>query len=131
MRLSESLMKKIFAELIDKDINLNFPRITYKESMEKYGCDKPDLRNPLYLVDISTYLVNTEFKVFKDCVNNPDKRIAALNIPGGSKLTRKNIDDYTDTVKTLGAKGLAYFKIEDLSNARYRNKFSNQEVFKS
>ena len=84
--------------------------------MERYGCDKPDLRNPLHLVDISDYLVNTDFKVFKDCVNNSDKRIVALNIPGGSKLTRKNIDDYTDLVKTFGAKGLAYFKVEDSNN---------------
>ena len=116
MHLSESLMQKIFTELIDKDIILNFPKITYKESIERYGCDKPDLRNPLHLVDISAHLVNTEFKVFKDCVNKTGNRIVALNIPGGSKLTRKNIDDYTETVKTFGAKGLAFFKIEDLSD---------------
>ena len=116
MRLSESLMQKIFTELIDKDVTLKFPKISYKESMERYGCDKPDLRNPLHLVDISDYLVNTDFKVFKDCVNNSDKRIVALNIPDGSKLTRKNIDDYTDLVKTFGAKGLAYFKVDDSNN---------------
>ena len=116
MHLSESLMQKIFTELIDKDVTLKFPKISYKESMERYGCDKPDLRNPLHLVDISDYLVNTDFKVFKDCVNNSDKRIVALNIPDGSKLTRKNIDDYTDLVKTFGAKGLAYFKVEDSNN---------------
>ena len=116
MHLSESLMQKIFKELIDKDVTLKFPKISYKESMERYGCDKPDLRNPLHLVDISDYLVNTDFKVFKDCVNNSDKRIVALNIPGGSELTRKNIDDYTDLVKTYGAKGLAYFKVEDSNN---------------
>ncbi len=117
MHLSESLMQKIFTELIDKDVTLKFPKISYKESMERYGCDKPDLRNPLHLVDISAHLINTDFKVFKDCVNDSDKRIVALNIPGGSKLTRKNTDDYTDFVKTFGAKGLAYFKIEDLDNA--------------
>ena len=116
MHLSESLMQKIFTELIDKDVTLKFPKISYKESMERYGCDKPDLRNPLHLVDISDYLVNTDFKVFKDCVNNSDKRIVALNIPDGSKLTRKNIDDYTDLVKTFGAKGLAYFKVDDSNN---------------
>ena len=116
MYLSESLMQKIFAELVDKDVTLKFPKISYKESMERYGCDKPDLRNPLHLVDISVHLVDTDFKVFKDCVNKSDTRIVALNIPGGSKLTRKNIDDYTDVVKTFGAKGLAYFKIEDLEN---------------
>ena len=116
MHLSESLMQKIFTELIDKDMTLNFPKITYKESMERYGCDKPDLRNPLHLEDVSHHLINTDFKVFKDCVNNPDKRIVALNIPGGSKLTRKNIDDYTDIVKTFGAKGLAFLKIENIDN---------------
>ena len=107
MYLSESLMQKIFTELIDKDVTLKFPKISYKESIERYGCDKPDLRNPLHLVDISVHLVDTDFKVFKDCVNNSDTRIVALNIPGGSELTRKNIDDYTDLVKTYGAKGLA------------------------
>ncbi len=116
MHLSESLMQKIFTELIDKDMTLNFPKITYKESMERYGCDKPDLRNPLHLEDVSHHLINTDFKVFKDCVNNPDKRIVALNIPGGSKLTRKNIDDYTEIVKTFGAKGLAFLKIENIDN---------------
>ena len=116
MHLSESLMQKIFTELIDKDMTLNFPKITYKESMERYGCDKPDLRNPLHLEDVSHHLINTDFKVFKDCVNNPDKRIVAMNIPGGSKLTRKNIDDYTDVVKTFGAKGLAFLKIENIDN---------------
>ncbi len=116
MHLSESLMQKIFTELIDKDMTLNFPKINYKESMERYGCDKPDLRNPLHLEDVSHHLINTDFKVFKDCVNNPDKRIVALNIPGGSKLTRKNIDDYTDIVKTFGAKGLAFLKIENIDN---------------
>ena len=116
MHLSESLMQKIFTELIDKDMTLNFPKITYKESMERYGCDKPDLRNPLHLEDVSHHLINTDFKVFKDCVNNPDKRIVAMNIPGGSKLTRKNIDDYTDIVKTFGAKGLAFLKIENIDN---------------
>ena len=116
MELSESLMKKIFKSLIDDKISLTFPRITFKEAILKFGCDKPDLRNPLFLVDIANYLQSTEFKVFKDCVDSPNSRIAALKVPGGLKLTRKNIDEYTDLVKTFGAKGLAYFKIENIED---------------
>lgn len=116
MELSESLMKKIFESLIDDKISLTFPRITFKEAILKFGCDKPDLRNPLFLVDIANYLQSTEFKVFKDCVDSPNSRIAALKVPGGLKFTRKNIDEYTNLVKTYGAKGLAYLKIENIKD---------------
>ena len=90
--------------------------MTYKESMSKYGCDKPDLRNPLQLNDITSLLNNTEFKVFKDCVNDSKKRIVALNVPGGNEISRKYIDLYTEAVKKFGAKGLAYFKIDDIND---------------
>ena len=116
MKLSESLMREIFSSLIDKKIVLEFPTMTYKESMSKYGCDKPDLRNPLQLNDITSLLNNTEFKVFKDCVNDSKKRIVALNVPGGNAITRKYIDLYTEAVKKFGAKGLAYFKIDDIND---------------
>ena len=116
MKLSESLMREIFSTLIDKKIVLEFPTMTYKESMSKYGCDKPDLRNPLQLNDITSLLNNTEFKVFKDCVNDSKKRIVALNVPGGNIITRKYIDLYTEAVKKFGAKGLAYFKIDDIND---------------
>ena len=116
MKLSESLMREIFSTLIDKKIVLEFPTMTYKESMSKYGCDKPDLRNPLQLNDITNLLNNTEFKVFKDCVNDSKKRIVALNVPGGNEITRKYIDLYTEAVKKFGAKGLAYFKIDDIND---------------
>jgi aspartyl-tRNA synthetase len=116
MELSESLMNKIFSSLIQENIKLDYPRMTYKESMNKYGCDKPDLRNPLILNDITTIFTNTEFKVFKDCTNDSKKRIVALNIPGGSQMSRKNIDEYTELVKTFGAKGLAYFKIDNIDD---------------
>jgi len=116
MKLSESLMREIFSTLIDKKIVLEFPTMTYKESMSKYGCDKPDLRNPLQLNDITSLLNNTEFKVFKDCVNDSKKRIVALNVPGGNEITRKYIDLYTEAVKKFGAKGLAYFKIDDIND---------------
>ena len=116
MKLSESLMREIFSKLIDKKIVLEFPTMTYKESMSKYGCDKPDLRNPLQLNDITSLLNSTEFKVFKDCINDSKKRIVALNVPGGNKITRKYIDLYTEAVKKFGAKGLAYFKIDDIND---------------
>ena len=116
MELSESLMRKIFKGLISKEVSLDFPRISYKDSMQKYGCDKPDLRNPLCLIEISTILKETEFKVFKDCNSNSDSRIVALNVPGGSAISRKNIDQYTDLVKNYGAKGLAYFKVDNVDD---------------
>jgi aspartyl-tRNA synthetase len=134
INLTESLMKQIFTSLLDKNVNLEFPRMTYTESMDKYGCDKPDLRNPLELKDITNMMNDTEFKVFKDCVNNEKRRIVALNVPNGSMMSRKNIDNYTDLVKTFGAKGLAYFKIDDVSNIEegitspIKKFLSNQEI---
>tara|TARA_Y100000389_G_scaffold52091_1_gene47886 strand:+ start:15116 stop:16876 length:1761 start_codon:yes stop_codon:yes gene_type:complete len=134
MQLSESLMKKIFVNLINKDILLEFPRISYKDAMEKYGCDKPDLRNPLKLREISKLLRNTEFKVFQDCTNSAQKRIVALNVPGGSAISRKNIDEYTELVKKFGAKGLAYFKIDNIEDIEHgisspiKKFLSNQEI---
>jgi aspartyl-tRNA synthetase len=134
INLTESLMRKIFTSLFDTNANLEFPRMTYTESMEKYGCDKPDLRNPLELKDITKMMSDTEFKVFKDCTNNEKRRIVALNVPNGSMMSRKNIDNYTDLVKTFGAKGLAYFKIDDVSNIEegitspIKKFLSNQEI---
>ena len=116
MELSESLMIKIFKSLISDEASLDFPKISYADSMQKYGCDKPDLRNPLCLIEISTILKETEFKVFKECNSNSDSRIVALNVPGGSAISRKNIDQYTELVKNYGAKGLAYFKIDNVDN---------------
>ena len=134
INLTESLMRKIFTSLLDKNASLEFPRMTYKESMYKYGCDKPDLRNPLQLKDITKMMGDTEFKVFKDCANNENKRIVALNVPNGSMMSRKNIDNYTDLVKSFGAKGLAYFKIDEINNIEegitspIKKFLSNQEI---
>jgi aspartyl-tRNA synthetase len=134
INLTESLMRKIFTSVLEKNANLEFPRMTYTESMDKYGCDKPDLRNPLELKDITNMMSDTEFKVFKDCANNEKRRIVALNVPNGSMMSRKNIDNYTDLVKTFGAKGLAYFKIDDISNIEegitspIKKFLSNQEI---
>ncbi len=116
MELSESLMRKIFKDLISSEVSLDFPRISFKDSMQKYGCDKPDLRNPLCLIEIASALKETEFKVFKECTTDPKSRIVALNVPGGSNISRKKIDQYTELVKSYGAKGLAYFKVDNIDN---------------
>ncbi|MBT4884585.1 MAG: hypothetical protein HON55_00355 [Legionellales bacterium] len=90
--------------------------MTYNDVMQKYGSDKPDLRNPLFLTPCDDLFTNCEFNVFADPANNKGSRVAALRLPGGcSKLTRKNLDNYTSLVAKFGAKGLAYIKVNDIS----------------
>ncbi len=134
IELSQSLMNEVFSNMMDKSIKLDFPRMTYHEAIRQYGCDKPDLRNPLILTDIKDIVKNTNFKVFKDCVENESARIVSLNVPGGNKLSRKDIDIYTELVKKYGAKGLAYFKIDDINdldngiNSPIKKFLSNDEI---
>jgi aspartyl-tRNA synthetase len=90
------------------------PRITYQDSIKKYGCDKPDLRIPLELNDISELVKDEEFKVFSGPANDSASRVVALRVPEAASMTRKQIDEYTDYVGKLGAKGLAYIKVVDL-----------------
>jgi aspartyl-tRNA synthetase len=121
---------------MDYNNNLNFERMSYHDALQNYGCDKPDLRNPLILKDIKELVKGVDFKVFSDHVNNPTSRIAALRVPGGISLSRKNIDDFTEVVKNFGAKGLAYFKCEDISDiengiASPIKKFLNTEVIQN
>ena len=85
--------------------------MTYEKSMELYGCDKPDLRIPLKLINIAEIVVNEEFKVFADPAKDKGSRIVALNVPNGASLSRAQIDNYTKFVAKLGAKGLAYIKV--------------------
>jgi aspartyl-tRNA synthetase len=92
--------------------------MSYAEAMERYGSDKPDLRIGLELKTISDVLENVEFKVFSGPANDPQGRVAALRVPGGNELTRKEIDDYTDYVGRYGARGLAYIKCNDVSQGR-------------
>ena len=82
--------------------------------MRRYGSDKPDLRNPLELVDIADLVKNVEFKVFAGPANDGEGRVTALKLPQGCELTRKEIDDYTAFVANFGAKGLAYIKVNDV-----------------
>ncbi len=115
MQLMEGLTKHIFKAGIGVEFTEAFPRMTYAEAMEKYGVDRPDLRIPLELVDVADLLQEIEFKVFAGPAKDPRGRVAALRVPGGAKLTRKEIDEYTKFVGIYGAKGLAYIKVNDLS----------------
>jgi len=110
--LVTELLKEVFSQVLGVKLG-KFPEMTYAEAIAKFGTDKPDLRNPLILEDVSELFINTEFKVFKKPANSQDARVACMRVPGGEELTRKQIDDYTDFVSNFGAKGLAYIRVED------------------
>ena len=110
INLGEELIISLLSEFTDYQ-KTKVPRIPYKESMEKYGCDKPDLRIPLELIDISALVKDEEFKVFSGPANDSSSRVVALKVPDAADMTRKKIDAYTDYVGKLGAKGLAYIKV--------------------
>ena len=112
--LMEQLIRRVFKEAIDVDLP-EFPRMSYAEAMRRYGSDKPDLRVTLELVDVADAFKDVAFKVFASVANNPGGRIAALRIPGGATLTRGEIDEYTRFVGIYGAKGLAYIKVNDVT----------------
>ncbi|OFZ93156.1 MAG: aspartate--tRNA ligase [Betaproteobacteria bacterium RIFCSPLOWO2_12_FULL_62_58] len=112
--LMEELIRHVFKEVLDVDLPNPFPRMAYDEAMARYGSDKPDLRVPLTLTELTDVMRAVEFKVFRDAAQLKDGRVAALRVPQGGDLTRKEIDDYTEFVKIYGAKGLAYIKVNAL-----------------
>ncbi len=116
--LMEDMMRGLFVEVLGVEVDDPFPRMSYAEAIERYGSDKPDLRIPLELVTISDLLGDVEFKVFAGPAQDPAGRVAALRVPGGNELTRKEIDDYTEFVGRYGAKGLAYVKCNDVAAGR-------------
>ena len=116
IQIIEELFILIFKDMMNNNNNLIFERMSYHDALKDYGCDKPDLRNPLTLKDIKELVKKVDFKVFADHVDNIDSRIVALKVPGGSSLSRKDIDNFTEIVKQFGGKGLAYFKCEDVSD---------------
>jgi len=116
--MMEEMMRGLFAEVLSVDVDGPFPRMTWAEAMERFGSDKPDLRIALELQTISDLLEDVEFKVFSGPARDPQGRVAALRVPGGNSLTRKEIDDYTDYVGRYGARGLAYIKCNDVSQGR-------------
>lgn len=115
MNINEGLIKHLFKTMMDVEFE-DFPRMTYAEAMRDYASDKPDLRIPLKLVDVADLMKDVDFKVFAGPANDPKGRVAALRIPGGASLSRKQIDAYTKFVGIYGARGLAYIKVNDASN---------------
>ena len=115
--LITKMIKQVFKDSLSVDLG-EFTEITYHEAIEKYGVDKPDLRNPLELVEVKELFKECDFKVFNEPANDIDSRIAAIKVPNGMSLTRKQIDDYTEFVGKYGAKGLAYIRVEDPSKGK-------------
>ncbi len=111
--LMEELVRTMFRETIDVTLPASFPVMTYADAMRDYGSDKPDLRVALKLTELTDVMKTTEFKLFRAAADLPNGRVAALSVPGGATLTRKEIDDYTAFVKIYGAGGLAYIKVND------------------
>lgn len=112
MSLTEGLVRGLFSEF--KEVTLGeFPRMTYEDAQRLYGSDKPDLRIPLQLVDVGDLMTDVDFKVFSAPAKDAKGRVAALKVPKGCELTRKQIDDYTQFVGIYGAKGLAYIKVNN------------------
>lgn len=119
MTYCETLLQELFKAVIGVELDEEFQRMPYKEVMQRYGSDKPDLRIPLEFVDVADLMKDVEFKVFSGPAKDPDSRVVALNVPEANEaLTRKMIDDYTKFVGNYGAKGLAYIKINDLEAGR-------------
>ena len=114
----EELVRHVFRTVIGVELANPFPRMPYSEAMRRYGSDKPDLRNPLELVDVAEFVKTSSFKVFAGPANDAGGRVAALKVPGGASLTRKQIDDYGPYVARYGAKGLAWIRVDDLAKGR-------------
>jgi len=114
----EELVRTLFKQVMDVDLPQPFPSMTHAEAMRRFGSDKPDLRIPLELVEVADLMESVEFKVFAGPAKDSEGRVAALRLPGGSELSRKEIDDYTAFVGRYGAKGLAYIKVNDTAKGR-------------
>ena len=118
MGLCESMIRSLFRAILDVDLPDPFPKLSYRESMLRFGTDRPDLRIGLELTELTDVMKAVEFKVFATPANNPDGRVAALAVPGGSHITRSQIDGYTEFAAKYGVGGLAYIKINDISQGR-------------
>nr|WP_298171578.1 aspartate--tRNA ligase [uncultured Pseudomonas sp.] len=115
MGITEKMVRQLFKEVLNVEFG-ELPHMTLAEAMRRFGSDKPDLRNPLELVDVEDQLKDVDFKVFAGPANDPKCRVAALRVPGGASMPRKQIDDYTKFVGIYGAKGLAYIKVNERAN---------------
>jgi aspartyl-tRNA synthetase len=118
MALMEGLIRHVFSRVLRVQLPDPFPRLGYAEAIRRFGSDKPDLRVPLEFTDVADLVAGCEFKVFAAPAADPDGRVAALCVPRGGELTRKQIDDYTAHVARFGARGLAYIKVNDAAKGR-------------
>jgi aspartyl-tRNA synthetase len=109
----EGLVREVFRNVLGVDLPDPFPRITHAEALARYGVDKPDLRVPLKLTELTDLMRGVDFKVFRAAADLPNGRVAALRVPAGGAMTRKEIDDYAALATVHGAKGLAYIKVND------------------
>jgi len=117
MEVTETMIRELFKEMLDVDLG-DFPRMPFSEAMARFGSDKPDLRNPLELVDVADLLKDVEFKVFSGPANDEKGRVAVICVPGGAaKFSRKGIDDLTKFVGIYGAKGMPWMKVNDIEAA--------------
>lgn len=114
----EKLTRHFFKDGIGVELAEPFPRMGYAEAMRRFGSDKPDLRNPLELVDVADLVAGCDFKVFAGPAKDPKGRVAALRVPGGGAMPRSQIDDYTAFVARYGAKGLAYIKVNETAKGK-------------
>jgi aspartyl-tRNA synthetase len=112
MQITETMIRDLFKTMLDVDLG-DFPQMSYADAMRLYGSDKPDLRNPLQIIDVADILKEVDFKVFSGPANDPNGRVAMLCVPGGASLSRKQLDGYTDYVGVYGAKGMAWVKVND------------------
>jgi len=118
MNLVEDMIRAVFQDVMGEALEAPFPRMPYEEAMRRFASDKPDLRIPLELVDVADLVADAEFKVFSGPAKDKNGRVAALRLPKGGELSRKDIDGYTEFVGRYGAKGLAYIKVNDPSQGR-------------
>jgi len=114
MGIAERMVRGLFSDVLNVELG-DFPHMSWREAMDRYGSDKPDLRIPLELVSVDDLMQQVDFKVFRGPADDPAGRVAALRVPGGAKISRKEIDDYTRFVSTHGARGLAWIKVNDLA----------------
>ena len=113
MSITEDMIRNLFKNVLDVELPAKFDRMPYSEAMHRFGSDKPDMRIPLEMIDISDLMSRVDFKVFSGPAKDDNGRVAALKVPGGAKLSRKEIDEYTNFVSIYGAKGLAWIKVND------------------
>lgn len=118
MTLMEEMIRQVVRSVLGRELPNPFPRMTHAEAIRRFGSDRPDLRCPLELVDVGDLMKSVEFKVFSGPANDSNGRVAALRLPNGCELTRKEIDGYTKLVGIYGAKGLAYIKVNELAKGR-------------